>query len=342
MTSSTTRAFMAKKQFATASAFMAKTNQLLSTMARLRLLLVMFLTLTVSANAWGAVETIFVSDFTPCSASEITQSVKGFTFYCENGLIDSDSFRSYSGKIFKITSNVGSMSKIEFTFTSTSANRSWEQGVKTYTVYPNADTWEITGPNQARITQIVITYETIAASCDEKVSLTKGAETNGTFTLDKANGIYETCDAQLVITLSNITPSAGYQFSEITQSGINSGVTIDQVNKTVTYAQNTSGTSTINVTFTALVTHSVSWKVNGVDYNVGEPTTQVYDGGKITKLPTAPDPANNCGEVFAGWTTTPIDGTTNDKPAVLFTTAANSPDIKEPTTFYAVFADYEQ
>ena len=53
MTSSTTRAFMAKKPFATASAFMAKTNQLLSTMASLRLLLVMFLTLTVTTNAWA-------------------------------------------------------------------------------------------------------------------------------------------------------------------------------------------------------------------------------------------------------------------------------------------------
>jgi hypothetical protein len=306
---------------------------------RFVVVLTMLLTLG-AANAWGAAETISVSDFTQCSASEITQSVKGFTFYCENGLIDSDSFRSYSGKIFRITSNVGSMSKIEFTFTSSSANRSWGQGVTTYTVYPNADTWEITGPNQARIKTIVITYETLAASCDKKVSLTKGAETNGTFTLDKANSTYETCDAQLVITLSNITPSTGYQFSEITQSGINSGVTIDQVNKKVTYAQNTSGTSTINVTFTALDTHSVTWKVNGIDYTVGGPTTQVYDGGIVTKLPTAPDPANNCGEVFAGWTTTPIDGTTNIKPSVLFTTAANSPVITGDVTFYAVFAEY--
>lgn len=53
MTSSTTRALVAKKPFATASAFMAKTNQLLSTMARLRLLLVMFVALTVSVSAWA-------------------------------------------------------------------------------------------------------------------------------------------------------------------------------------------------------------------------------------------------------------------------------------------------
>ena len=53
MTSSTTRAFMAKKPFATASAFIAKTNLLLSTMARLRLLLVMFVALSVSAEVWA-------------------------------------------------------------------------------------------------------------------------------------------------------------------------------------------------------------------------------------------------------------------------------------------------
>ena len=61
MTSSTTRAFVAKKPVATASAFMAKTNQLLSTMASLRLLLVMLLTLTVTTNAWGAETTYTVS-----------------------------------------------------------------------------------------------------------------------------------------------------------------------------------------------------------------------------------------------------------------------------------------
>lgn len=62
MTSSTTRAFMAKKPFATASAFMAKTNQLFSTITSLRLLLVMFVALTVTTNAWGADYTLVTSN----------------------------------------------------------------------------------------------------------------------------------------------------------------------------------------------------------------------------------------------------------------------------------------
>ena len=186
----------------------------------------------------------------------------------------------------------------------------------------------------------IVFYEGVeTVSCNNEVKVTKSTPSNGSFSISKT-GTYETCDEALVITLSNITPSAGYQFGEITQSGINTGVTIDQENKKVTYAQNTSGTSTINVTFNALPTHTVTWKVNGTEYNVGSPTTQVYDGGKVTTLPTAPDPANYCGEVFAGWTTTPIDGEIDTEPSVLFTTAANSPEITEPTTFYAVFADY--
>ena len=181
---------------------------------------------------------------------------------------------------------------------------------------------------------------TEAATCDKAVKVEKGTPSGGSFSISKT-GTYETCAGDLVITLSNINPSTGYQFGEITQSGINTGVTIDQENKKVTYAQNTSGTSTINVTFNALPTHTVTWKVNDTEYNAGYPTTQVYDGGKVTTLPTAPDPNDYCGKVFAGWTTTPIDGATNTKPSSLFTTAANSPEITGDITFYAVFADYE-
>ena len=202
-----------------------------------------------------------------------------------------------------------------------------------------AITATVTGDGNTYCDKTVTVSKQISVTCGNNVKISKGTETNGTFSISKT-GTYGTCDGALVITLSNITPSTGYQFGEITQSGINTGVTIDQENKKVTYEQNTSGTSTINVTFNALPTHTVTWKVNGTEYKAGSPTTQVYDGGQVTTLPTAPDPANNCGEVFAGWTKTPIDGTTNTKPSVLFTTAENSPAITEPTTFHAVFAEY--
>ena len=346
----------------------------------IRLLLVMFLTLTVSANAWGT--TYKLTKVTSVSAGEkyvfeqggyvMNNSVSSSALQCTNsykttGLEGTETYvwtlesatggfymknvskssSQYLNNSSSTTVAFGNKSSVwKFTFTdgialiqnTSNSNRflGWTSSTSyAYKAYATS--------NLANYPHAITVYklEEEAPSCINKVTIQKGTPSNGSFSISKT-GTYETCDAPLVITLSNITPSAGYQFSEITQSGINSGVTIDLVNKKVTYAQNTSGTSTINVAFTALVTHSVSWKVNGVDYNVGDPTTQVYDGGKVTKLPTAPDPANNCGEVFAGWTTTPIDGTTNTKPSVLFTTAANSPTITDNITFYAVFADYEQ
>ena len=91
---------------------------------------------------------------------------------------------------------------------------------------------------------------------------------------------------------------------------------------------------------------SVIWMVNGSEYTEGNPDTEVLDGDKVESLPTPPTPdeGNNiyCGEVFAGWTDKPIDGQTDAYPDLLFTTIEGSPEIKQNTTFYAVFADYQE
>ena len=210
----------------------------------------------------------------------------------------------------------------------------------------------VTGDGNTYCDKTVTVSKQISVTCGNNVKISKGTETNGTFSISKT-GTYETCDGALVITLSNITPSTGYQFGEITQSGINTGVTIDQENKKVTYEQNTSGTSTINVTFNALPTHTVTWIVNGKEYTEGTPTDEVYEGAKWSSLtlPTAPNPKDYCGQVFAGWTTTNIGSTgldkDNDAAAIqklnLMTSenkSSKTNTITEPTTFYAVFADY--
>ena len=92
--------------------------------------------------------------------------------------------------------------------------------------------------------------------------------------------------------------------------------------------------------------YSVTWMVNGSEYTEGNPDTEVLDGDKVESLPTPPTPdeGNNiyCGEVFAGWTDKPIDGQTDAYPDPLFTTIEGSPEIKQNTTFYAVFADYKE
>lgn len=92
--------------------------------------------------------------------------------------------------------------------------------------------------------------------------------------------------------------------------------------------------------------YSVTWMVNGSEYTEGNPDTEVLDGDKVESLPTPPTPDEGndiyCGEVFAGWTDKPIDGQTDTYPDPLFTTIEGSPEIKQNTTFYAVFADYKE
>ena len=128
------------------------------------------------------------------------------------------------------------------------------------------------------------------APCTDAVTISKGTETNGIFTLS-TTGQQSTCDGPVTVTLSNIQPATGYQFSEITQSGVDAAkVTIDNNNKTVTYAKNTTGTSTINVTFTPAI-YTITYKdQGGTDFSgthaEGHPTTHTYNTATTLKSAT--------------------------------------------------------
>lgn len=82
--------------------------------------------------------------------------------------------------------------------------------------------------------------------------------------------------------------------------------------------------------------YTVSWMVNGETYTAGTPSTDVAEGKKVETLPT--NPAAIGSNVFMGWTTSTISGTSDDEPAVLFTTAEGAPAVTGNTTYYAVFA----
>ena len=109
------------------SAFVAKTTQLLSSVARLRLLLVMFLTLTVSTNVWGA-EITYTHVFTTKPSignntlSTITWSVEATSLNGYNN--------GYAGVQFGTKNTSGSI-------TLTSANAWGEQSNTSYTGYTN-------------------------------------------------------------------------------------------------------------------------------------------------------------------------------------------------------------
>lgn len=85
--------------------------------------------------------------------------------------------------------------------------------------------------------------------------------------------------------------------------------------------------------------YTVSWKVNGATYTEGTPTTDVAEGEKVETLPT--NPAAIGSNVFMGWTTSAISGTSAVAPGDLFTTADGAPVVTGNTTYYAVFAKKE-
>lgn len=179
-------------------------------------------------------------------------------------------------------------------------------------------------------------YTTTAecVECTNKVTLTKGTPSNGTFALDKADGEYNNCAAGgLVVTVSGITPADGYRFKEITQTGIASGVTIDQEGKTVTYAKDVKGASTINVVFELIPTYTVSF--NAGSGNCTTPSLTEASAGAGVELPSA---THNCVDwTFAGWAETSAGTETTVKPTLY---AAGS--TYYPTSNGALYAVYQR
>ena len=97
---------------------------------------------------------------------------------------------------------------------------------------------------------------------------------------------------------------------------------------------------------TYTIQYTVTWKVNGVALSgvaLGDATVLVTAGGKVSKLPTDPDPSDYCGQRFMGWTNSDMGSTLGQSaPGVLFKTAASAPAVNETTTYHAVFADYAE
>ena len=83
---------------------------------------------------------------------------------------------------------------------------------------------------------------------------------------------------------------------------------------------------------------TITWMVNGATYTTGNPTTSVNKGGVVTQLPTAPKSCDEISTQFVGWSEDVIEGTQDNVPADLFSTADDAPDITQNTTFHAVFA----
>lgn len=172
-------------------------------------------------------------------------------------------------------------------------------------------------------------YTTSCVPCLTKVTLTKGDEVNGTFTLDKADGIYNNCTSNFVVTVSDITPATGYYCSGVTATGGNSTVSgpDGSGNYTVTYTKENNITSTITAGFESLPTYTVTWSSNG-----DESSTASYHEGDPIVFPST---ATGCeGKDFIGWSAAEV-AETDTKPTLV--TSATMPSHN--VTYYAVFAE---
>lgn len=172
-----------------------------------------------------------------------------------------------------------------------------------------------------------------------------GQTATQTFTL---SGINLTANAELAITGTGVG-----MFSVSPSSVSPTDGTISDKEVTVTYAPTAAGShkatltvsstgataQTIELSGTAIAPlphYTVNWMVNGNPYSEGTPSTDVAKDESVTTLPTTPATIGD--KVFMGWTNATIDGTQDDAPAVLFTTAAGAPPVTANTTYYAVYA----
>ncbi len=166
--------------------------------------------------------------------------------------------------------------------------------------------WKVSGTSGYNIILLPV-----AEDCSNKVTISKGSETNGTFTLDKT-GEQNACDALSV----TVTPSPAEHFHVASVSATNptttgtAGAAVDNGDGTwtITYSANAKGASTINVTFAENTKHTLTFYNNGAQVE----QIQVYDGEKIgASLPnlTSSEACHATSRTFAGWTTENIGST---------------------------------
>jgi hypothetical protein len=201
-------------------------------------------------------------------------------------------------------------------------------------------TASVTGDGTTYCNETVSVSKTITVTCGSKVTINTTSDGNGTITINKTP--IETCsdnygDRQITITLN---PNSHYSSNAPTISGVaNATITGSGNTYTVQLPKSSNGTLNISATFKEDEKYTVTWSADGTPIK----TQEVYVNEQVSEVPTSSDipEENRCGDKFVGWTTAPIATPQNEAPDV-FTTVAGSPTITKATTFYAVFADYEQ
>lgn len=213
------------------------------------------------------------------------------------------------------------------------------QDFRHYTTSNGYDTYlykrvEGSGSTTYYISEPDCSTPTPTPTCEKKVTISKGTPEIGSFSLNKEEGAYETCDAAFEVI---VTPAVveHYHVSAVTAPNSTSISDPDADGKyTITYAKETNAESVINVTYVEDTKYDVTWSVNGV-----ESTNKAYHGAHPT-LPAAP--TSSCDETsttFMGWAAEAWNGKLAAPTATVYTSAEAMPVVEaEGVKYFAVFA----
>ena len=185
-----------------------------------------------------------------------------------------------------------------------------------------------------QISSVVVTYEATGSSCENSVTVSKVTPSHGDFTLS-ASGALPSCDAAIEVVV-NPTPATHYHVLSVSAEEISTGnPSISGPNAqgkyTVTYAQDSKGSSAITVTFEEDTKYAVNWYANG---SLVE-EQQFYAGSNIVEHAAPAALASNYEDkMFVGWVETPLDAATDVPPTI-----ADFSDMDAAEkTFYALYA----
>ena len=341
----------------------------------IRLLLVMFLALTVTTNAWGADVSVTWPKTTALSTTAtIVDGDANVTIKVSEANAYTSPLRFYAGRTTTIEVAEGyQLKSVAYEASSTGNYVTYAQNA---TVSPDVDptvngkiiTWDLSKSNtqtftfqpssQTRCNGITITYTYTAG----------GGGSTPTLTVDKTSlafgNVATDSNKELDFTLtgSNLTANASLQLS-----GINPGMfslssnsvtqSAGSINQTITVTYTPTATGSHNATLTISSTGAESKTVTlsgtgvapaakyTVTFNAGSGTcddeslTETSGGAGVT-LPTA-NPSATCqseGWTFAGWAEASVATETEEAPTTLY----EAGDIYKPTSNITLYAVYQR
>ena len=173
---------------------------------------------------------------------------------------------------------------------------------------------------------------TVAASgCTNSITINKGSESHGTFTLSES-GPQATCSGLSIV----VTPNAAdhYHVGSVSSTTGETGSDNGDGTWTITYDADVTGESTINVVFA----EDNKYTLNYHDGSGDDTKTNVYEGTNlITALGTPAASCDGTSKTFMGWSTTEIVTKTNTPPTFVAANAVVN-STTAAATYYAVYA----